>query len=349
MKKKLNTFLCVGLGGAGQRHLRLLKSLCPQAHYLAYRSRSITPLLHTDFSVNPEDTVERHYELSIVDSLKQGYDEHPDCVVIATPSSLHEEPLLLAAEAGCDIIVEKPFATTLDSFDRIKNAICKHQSRFLVSFQRRFHPLITELKALIEQKQCGDILSISIDVASYVPAWHPYEDFKQLYACQQSLGGGVLFTECHELDWCCWMFGLPKTLYCSAHSHANLDVEDTVHLILNYDTFSISLTLSFMTPVAKRHICINGSNASITCDLISETLTTTHLDQTPSSISSQSCSNDDLFIKQALFFLNHFTFDDSLYYLQTAYQTTHLLQLAHQSLKNQSIMEVVPYENHVSA
>ena len=43
-------------------------------------------------------------------------------------------------------------------------------------------------------------MSIKVNVGSFVPHWHKYEDFRDLYACKNSLGGGIIYTECHELD-----------------------------------------------------------------------------------------------------------------------------------------------------
>lgn len=58
---------------------------------------------------------------------------------------------------------------------------------------------------------------VFIKVNSYVPYWHKYEDFKNLYACKKSLGGWALFTESHEIDLCLYFFGMPKKIYCKKY------------------------------------------------------------------------------------------------------------------------------------
>ena len=54
----INKILFVGLGGAGQRHLRILKELLPvQTKFSAFRTKRKTPLLNGDFSIQYEQTV----------------------------------------------------------------------------------------------------------------------------------------------------------------------------------------------------------------------------------------------------------------------------------------------------
>ena len=52
----------VGLGGAGQRHLRIFKDLLPgSVEYSAYRSTGQTPLLNSDFSIDNENSIDKKY------------------------------------------------------------------------------------------------------------------------------------------------------------------------------------------------------------------------------------------------------------------------------------------------
>ena len=57
--------LFIGLGGAGQRHLRLFKEalLGEDVEFIAYRSTRKTPLLNPDFSTNLEESIENFYKI----------------------------------------------------------------------------------------------------------------------------------------------------------------------------------------------------------------------------------------------------------------------------------------------
>ena len=65
----------------------------------------------------------------------------------------------------------------------------------------RFHPQSIKIFNIIKNKKSlGTIYNASINVNSYMPNWHKYENYKDLYASNKNLGGGVILTECHEID-----------------------------------------------------------------------------------------------------------------------------------------------------
>jgi predicted dehydrogenase len=43
--------------------------------------------------------------------------EQVDAVIVATPETLHRQPVLAASQRGCHVFVEKPMATTLADAD----------------------------------------------------------------------------------------------------------------------------------------------------------------------------------------------------------------------------------------
>src|SRR3954468_11417303 len=96
--------LMIGLGGAGQRHLRILKRLLPEkTAFSTFRTTGHTPLLRADFSVDAQDTVEARYDLKKFTSLDEAFDSRPDLTVIATPTSLHRAPMMMAMNAGSGV------------------------------------------------------------------------------------------------------------------------------------------------------------------------------------------------------------------------------------------------------
>ncbi len=264
--QEIKKIFFVGLGGAGQRHLRIFKDLFPgSVEYSAYRSIGRTPLLNLDFSVSTETALEKKYDLTLFNSLEEGLENEPDLIVISTPSSLHFETAKKAAERNINIFIEKPFSHNLDGFSDFENRVLEKNLYFFVSFQRRFHPYLKKIKEIIESGILGKIITANFNVASYVPAWHPYEDYKQLYACRADLGGGVLLTEIHELDLCYWYFGLPDYVSCIGGNYSNikLDVEDTTHITLEYKDFAVQINLCFMQQHNRRDLYIAGTNGYV--------------------------------------------------------------------------------------
>ena len=51
----------------------------------------------------------------------------------------------------------------------------------------RFHPCIKKIKDIIDNKELGKILSVYVENGSYLPDWHPYENYKKSYASRKDL------------------------------------------------------------------------------------------------------------------------------------------------------------------
>jgi predicted dehydrogenase len=258
--------LFVGLGGAGQRHLRILRARLPQARFTSFRRTGATPVLNPDFTVAAGKSLESEYGLIPVASLDAGLAEKPDLVVISTPSALHLDPMLAAARQGCGILVEKPWSHSLDGFDDFRRAVEASASPFRLSFQRRHHPLLKRVKDLLEQNRLGRVITARFEVGSYVPVWHGYEDWRNLYAVRPELGGGVLLTEIHEIDLAHWFFGTPQSVFCTGGNFGpeKLEVEDTAQLSLDYGGFSAQLSLCFMQKKPRRGLEISGTDGFLT-------------------------------------------------------------------------------------
>jgi predicted dehydrogenase len=265
MQKMLNRILFIGLGGAGQRHLRLFKENLPNVDLIAYRSTNKTPLLNSDFSVNQNESIEDVYQIKIYNNLKEVLALKPDLVVISTPSSMHLEYAQLCAEKGIDVFVEKPISNSLKGLQTLRDTVERKHVAIQVGFQRRFHPHLNKIKKIIKSGVLGQILTVNFTVASYIPRWHPYENYLELYACRKELGGGVLLTEIHEIDLAVWYFGMPKSVVCigGTYSDVGMDVEDTVRLTLDYVNFSVQINLTFWQKRHERSLSICGESGYV--------------------------------------------------------------------------------------
>jgi len=314
---KIKKIFFVGLGGAGQRHLRMFKDhLSKTTEFSAYRSTRTTPLLNSNFTVNKKESLEKKYNLKTFKTLEEGLKNQPDLVVVSTPSSLHYVTVKKAAEYNVNLFVEKPFSHNLKGFDKIKNMVKKNDLYFFISFQRRFHPYLQQIKKILDKKELGKIISADFNVASYVPAWHKYEDFRKLYACNKKLGGGVLLTEIHELDLCYWYFGIPKAVYCAGgnYSDIKLDVEDTVHVSLKYKDFVASVNLSFMQQHNRRDLYIAGTKGYLEWDTNGNILIVEKYKTGKKQLfSDPDFTNDDMFINQVEYFLKRMKRSDKSY------------------------------------
>ena len=326
----------VGLGGAGQRHLRIFKERLPlETQFSAFRATKKTPLLNSDFSVNQEITVQQKFDLTLFNSLEEAFNSKPDLIVISTPSSLHYDVALQAAKQSIHVFIEKPFSHNLDGFSDFSQFILENELIFFVSFQRRFHPYMRKIKELLEIGKLGKIISAHFDVCSYVPEWHKYENFRELYACRQDLGGGVLLTEIHELDLCAWYFGLPDLVYCAGgnFSDVNLDIEDTAHMTLKYQDFNVQVDLCFMQQHNRRELYIAGTKGYVEWNMEgNQFLFHDYETNEKEAITDSNLSNDDPFLAQATDFLSR-TSSESPNELTKAQNSLLIVEAAKQSMK----------------
>jgi len=82
-----------------------------------------------------------------------------DLVVVATPDSLHREPVIACAEAGLKyIIVEKPLATTVLDGQEMLDACRMAGSKLWVHLSNRVNPMDIATRYVIQEGLLGDVV-----------------------------------------------------------------------------------------------------------------------------------------------------------------------------------------------
>jgi predicted dehydrogenase len=227
--------LVVGLGGIGQRHARNLRALLGKDVEIdAYRVRRQTPVLSSKLEAVEGADLEAAYDLRSFDSLEQALAQRPSMAFICNPSSLHLEVAMAAAEAGCHLFIEKPLSAAWAGVDALAHLVEQRRLVALVGYQMRFHPCLRQLRALLQQRRIGSVLAVSAEIGEYLPGWHPYEDYRAMYASKRALGGGVVLSQIHEFDYLYWLFGLPRRVFALGGHLSNLeiDVEDVASVLM---------------------------------------------------------------------------------------------------------------------
>ncbi len=229
--------LFIGLGGIGQRHLRnLWAATGGNVELLAYRVRGRTDVLTSQLTIDPGKNLESLYGLRTFDTLSAALDQRPDIAFICNPTSLHIPAALEAARAGCHLFLEKPISDSLAGLGELAAIVEQKRLVTLVGYQLRFHPLMRRLAALVAENAIGPILAGRIDVGEDLRRWHPYEDYRQMYASRRDLGGGVILSQIHELDYIYGLLGLPETVYAAGGhlSDLEIDVEDIASILMQF-------------------------------------------------------------------------------------------------------------------
>jgi predicted dehydrogenase len=132
--------------------------------------------------------------------------------------------------------LEKPIAHSLERLDLLQRAAEKTGSKILVGFQFRYHPTLNQARELIRSNAIGRILTVHAHWGEYLPQWHPWEDYRRSYAARSELGGGVIVTLTHPLDYLRYLLGEVESLW-SFNGHISpleVDVEDVAEIGLRF-------------------------------------------------------------------------------------------------------------------
>jgi len=249
-------FLIAGLGSIGRRHLRNLVAL-GEDDIVLYRTHRGT-LEDEELAAFPVET-----ELTAVLA------QRPDAVIVSNPTALHMSVAVPAAQAGCALFLEKPIASSLDDLRVLEEALKNHGNKVFSAYQFRFNPGLRKVKELLEQGAIGQPLTFACHWGEYLPDWHPWEDYRQSYAARRDLGGGVVLTLCHPLDYLRWLFGNVRELcaFTGKLSDLELDVEDTADALLLFDSGAQgSLHLDYFRRPKRHDLEISGTDGTLYWD-----------------------------------------------------------------------------------
>ena len=220
-------FLVCGIGSIGLRHLRNLKLLGYEDIIVYSTGKSVMLGIKEELE-----------GLKIFNSLEEALKQKPDVCMIANPTSLHIETAIKAAKYGSHLYIEKPLSDTLDDLDLLKNIVDEKRLITFITYQFRYNPHIIKLKEIFEspQEKYGKPLYATTEWSEYLPDWHPWEDYKQGYSARKDLGGGVLLTQIHPLNYLSYIFGdiVDVKINKIATKALDIEVDDIADLLINF-------------------------------------------------------------------------------------------------------------------
>jgi len=274
-RRAIRRCLFVGLGGIGQRHLRNLRALLGESvEVMAYRVRGERQTLDDNLQVVPGVDLEQKYGVAVCSDLQQALASRPDVVFVTNPSSMHVPVALEAARQGCHLFIEKPLSHSLSGVSELA-ALCDEQKLVTcVAYQLRHHPGFLRLRALLEAGVVGRLLCVRAEVGEYLPGFHPYEDYRRMYASRNALGGGVTLSQIHEIDYLCALFGAPRRVF-SMGGHVSsleIDVDDVSVSLLEFSgsdgrPLFAELHQDFVQRPAQRSVTVLGERGKLTWSL----------------------------------------------------------------------------------
>ena len=158
-------------------------------------------------------------------------DPEVDVVLIAANNNQHHDLVIQAAEAGKDIICEKPAAMSLEELDDMVRVTNECGVKFTVHHQRRLDQDFRIMKEIFDQKALGDVYMMKNSLYGFngnMHDWHVYI----------SEGGGMLYDwGVHLIDQILFMMPEAKitSIYADVRNVINFEVDDYFKILLRFD------------------------------------------------------------------------------------------------------------------
>lgn len=213
--EKINVGL-IGCGRIANKHMEALKAI-ENANVIAFcdineeRLRNFTEKYRGKAYTNYKDLLNN---------------PEINAVIIGTPSGLHAQMTIDAANAKKHVATEKPMALNLKDADAMVQACKKNNVKLCVIKQNRYNPPIVKLKEAFDKGRFGKIFLIKTDVFWARPqSYYDQDEWRGTWA----MDGGVIMNQAsHHLDLVRWFGGEIDSVFSTMNTFShNIEVDDT--------------------------------------------------------------------------------------------------------------------------
>jgi predicted dehydrogenase len=255
--REVTKVLVVGAGSIGTRHATNAKQL------------GIGEIGVSDPNRRRRDALAAATGARAFESLESALAWQPTVAIVCTPPALHVEIAQRCAEAGCQLLSEKPLAAGTRELAGLERTLAACKTRAAVAYQLRFHDAVRRLRELATSGAIGRLLSVQAEYGQYLPAWRPSRDYRATYTAQSALGGGILLDASHEIDYVRWIAGEMATVFASVAklSELEMDAEDTAALVIRgANGMPAEIHLDCVQRGYSRRCVLIGSEATVRWD-----------------------------------------------------------------------------------
>ena len=185
---------------------------------------------------------------------------------ICTPTHLHYEMVLLAAEAGLDIVCEKPLARTVDQAVELVHKCHQAGVQLLVAHVVRYFPEYVLAKAAVDRGQIGKPGVVRLSRGSY----RPKKPLGNWFLDEEKSGGILMDLMIHDFDYARWIAGEVESVFAKKVStgHPNAPIDYGLALLKHHSgTIShIAGAWAYPPPTFRTSIEISGDAGVIEFD-----------------------------------------------------------------------------------
>lgn len=216
--------LVVGTGSIGERHVRCMLAT----------GRTEVGICETNDGLRKE-IAERYSVIGAYGSLAEAMQERWDAAVVATPAPSHIAIGVQLADAGVNLLMEKPLALTTDGVEEFIRKVRSKELTAVMGYVWRAHPLLAGMREFLLSGKLGKPVQIVVTCGQSFPFYRPA--YREVYYADRAKGGGAIQDAMtHMLNAGEWLVG-PITRLVADAEHMVLEgvqVEDTVHILTRH-------------------------------------------------------------------------------------------------------------------
>ena len=214
-------FLVIGLGSMGRRRIRCLQ-------YLGEKD-----IIGFDIREERCDEASSKYGIKTYTDFESTLLENPDVFIISVPSNLHHRYALEAIKRKKHFFTESNFLP--EGMEDLIKVEKSGEITCVPSFTMPHHPMVKLIKSFVEEST-GKVYSFTYHVSSYLPLWHPWENYRDVYYGKKETPGSMEMVA-FELTWIVWLFGKVQEVsgFKAKRSSLEIDFGDTYQIILKFE------------------------------------------------------------------------------------------------------------------
>lgn len=222
--EKLRTGI-IGCGKVGDFHAKAYADI-PGSQFAAV----------CDADISRAETFAERYGVRAYSSVSEMCTkEKLDIVSICTPHPLHAALAVEAADHGCNVLIEKPLASSLEDCDAIIAAEERNHVVIGTMVQRRFYRPCMRIRQTIDEGKIGKpVLGMVTMLGWRDEAYYNSDAWRGTWDGE---GGGVLVNQApHQLDLLLWYMGEAEEVYgiWDNLNHPYIEVEDTAVAVVKF-------------------------------------------------------------------------------------------------------------------
>ena len=246
-------FLVVGLGSMGKRRIRNLQFLKQE-------------VVGFDLREDRCKEVSDKYQIQTFHDFSEAMKEKPEALVISTPPDLHMRYAKIAIENNVNFFTEA--SVVQDEMEEVIFHLEKSERVGLPSCTMRYHPIVVQIKRILDRGDIGKPLSFLYHSGQYLPDWHPWEDYRKFYVSKRETGACREIVP-FELVWLIEIFGPINSVSSRKAKVSSLeaDIDDIYNILLEFKNgIEATMTVDVIARFPFRQLKILGEEGVIFAD-----------------------------------------------------------------------------------